>query len=400
MDGESAAELKSEADTLKKVHRMTSRAETRILVAARPTRPAFKAALAGDELGLLKHRRKLLRGFIYSVVSLVMGIGLLPELLLSSSLQGFLHYRSASFQSVFAVAFGHYAVQAWEDFGCSYNLGWTNEELAALAVWPFGRCLQPTYVLATTYFLYDLVCLTALASAMFSSSLPSLGIIFLFLEATSAPLFWREIDVAANGIPEWLEFMNKVNRFWWSTLISWITVRLPLSVYLVLSAVDVPGLTIQLDSAGRGTLVALSVLMALSNFRFLVALVYMAKSDKFAIRREDEERARKKAAAARAWTGSSQYWVIKAVKKLRSKTSNDLDERPREFNTAIPPGGDVEPAAIGSDEEDLTREIPLRLCYVDELPPVPKEKDVGITNSVTVSSSPPLAEEDIRCPLW
>jgi len=410
MDFQDAVRLKSEAAILSAVKtRAMSRKESQILQSAKPTRPSMRAVGADDDSGLLKHRRKLLRSLIFSIIAPVLAFALLPELS-SSRFEDFLYYRSASFQIIFAVAAGHYAVSAWEDFGCPYSAASISPAWEKLAIWPLGDCLRPSVVISTRYVLESLVGLGAVSVGLFSGRLPCLGIVCLFWEAPAAPFLFREICMAANESPDWMQQMPYVMRFWQSSLAFWLTVRPLLSFYLVLCAVDMTtgsiGVTsTRFEADASSTIMALSVLMAFATLNFFKVLHFTGQSDRAAIRFEEEEDARKQAVKVQnKWLAAHEgFFLVKAARSMSRTKSLTLESRSRSNVIDAPEtkGGKHDkklPEEEEEEEEDLTRAIPL--CYVDELPPVPKEKEVGITNSVTVASSPPLAEEELRCPLY
>lgn len=364
----------TKSDRVKRLTRLLGiRQASSLQSVASRSRPQEVAKEMGIETLLLTHRRKLKRCFIFSIGALFAAAWLV-ELVLrhSRSPQDWLHHNSLSHQVVFALAWGHYLLQLWEDFQTAvFLMSGISRLLVRKALYPCC-CVEASRVMLLSYTFQTLLSLGILTLALFYSRLPGLAVACLFLESPKPLLAWREIGLARNSYPRWMNESRTITIFWCCS-VPFLLLRFCLPLLWILMFANV--LNVELDQSNWIIIHALGGIVMFANIRLMLFLLVAAESDLRAknCRHGQPLEVDKKASSKLTYRMTFGRFMKKQVSQL-PPTIDAPGKQPSSFDQQ----------SLSSSEENC----PVSLCFVNELPPVPKESNIGATKSVIVASSP------------
>eukprot|EP00435_Cladocopium_sp_Y103_P058264 s3000_g20.t1 len=375
-----AENMLEESQTLRRSTR-TERTyrETRLMIDAELCRPAMHAAIRGSNGRLLVHRRHLERVRIFAYVALLLFIPLMVEMIVFATWRGevfreWLFYGSLTYQAIFAAAAGNYTNMLWEDVAsCGIFL---------VGIHPLPRHCWKHVVTLMAYLLRHFLFLFILVVSA-KMWLPGLGVAALLWEAPMVPLLYREACMASNRPAWWM--LENVSSLWRFAVVLLICVRLPLMVLLVITA-------IYLETPSDASTVSLDIrlsfhvaegLLVLGGMLHLLVLWQQYRADSQWI----------KQAKALGWPAAA----TRGTREPQQEEDEGEGMRPKKslFSCCATPKTTSKSQrasrrdlldAKESEAKEMTEALPV--CTLQQLPEVPKERNVAAMQTVTVLSAP------------
>jgi len=272
---------------------------------------------------------------------------------------------------MFAVAAGHYATLLWEDFDTCGTF------ISGYFRLPARGQPQQMVTLMLTW-LRNATCfgIFVMGAKMW---FPGLAMVTLLWEAPTYFTLYREAWVAANQLSYWLLGDASLWGFWRPTLMLLLVIRLPLSILLVVTSMD---LTLSGEMERRQPEVHIRVCyhvacaaLITGNLLYLPVL-FKEYTEDLAITEKMREL---------GWPGGVSEDL---VPKATAETVEGLGKSKSRLSYLFGLAGEKDKTAPKKEEQAEPQPV-FPICQLGELPAVPQEQDISALNSISVQSAPP-----------
>lgn len=199
---------------------------------------------SSDQFSLRFYNQKLRRMLIYSIASTVAGLAMLAHTLsMPAPFEDMMTGFRLEHQVFFAMAIAHFTINCWEDWVTRGHLGQglSTDSGGGLTLFPLNLCLNPDHIMLMMYMLHHVATVFAYIYGLATHELSGCMVQGLIFELPVVLMLRREMGIAQNPPPAWLQRERSVHFQWAMTYVFFLLGRLPAEAFWIVAIVPSHG---------------------------------------------------------------------------------------------------------------------------------------------------------------